>query len=36
MITPMERYGKRDADDAIAKTECILTTLQKLLDEPSI
>jgi len=36
MITPMERYGKRDADDAISKTECILTTLQKLLDEPSI
>jgi len=34
MITPMERYGPRDAEDAIAKAEFIITTLQKLLDEP--
>lgn len=34
MITPMERYRERDADDAIAKAEFVITTLQKLLDEP--
>ncbi len=35
IITPMERYGKRDAEDAIHKAEFILTALQKLLDEPT-
>ncbi len=33
MITPMERYGQRDAEDAIAQAEFVITTLQKLLDE---
>lgn len=33
IITPMERYGQRDAADAIAQAEFVITTLQKLLDE---
>lgn len=35
IILPMDRYGARDAEDAIAKAEYIINTLQKLLDEPS-
>jgi len=35
ILTPMERYGKRDADDAIAKAEFVITALRKLLDEPT-
>jgi hypothetical protein len=31
----MERYGQRDAEDAIAQAEFVITTLQKLLDEKS-
>jgi len=35
IIPPMERYGARDAADAIAQAEFIIVTLQKLLDEPT-
>lgn len=34
VVLPMDRYGARDAEDAIAKAEYIINTLQKLLDEP--
>jgi HEPN domain-containing protein len=34
MLTPMERYGARDAKDAIAQAEFVIVTLQKLLDAP--
>ncbi len=33
IVAPMERYGQRDAEDAIAQAEFVITTLQKLLDE---
>ncbi|MDE3091254.1 MAG: HEPN domain-containing protein, partial [Chloroflexota bacterium] len=33
IIAPMERYGQRDAEDAIAQAEFVIATLQKLLDE---
>jgi HEPN domain-containing protein len=35
LITPMERYGARDAEDAIARAEFVILTLQKLLAEPA-
>ena len=33
IIAPMERYGRRDDEDAIAQAEFVIATLQKLLDE---
>ena len=33
-ITPMETYGEREANDSIERAEFVITTLQKLLDEP--
>ena len=35
IVAPMERYGPRDAADAIAQAEFVITTLQKLLNEKS-